>query len=280
MIIKTLEILNPPIVSIDDKLITAFKKVNDRGIGRVIIANDKIHGLLSTRDLLSVYLSFCPTTCTQGDLYKLGNAKASDYMTPNPVTVTEDTDIIDAITLMVTRNFGSLPVLDEKGKPIGIVTERDFLLAFQDLDELFPVNKFMSKRVTTVYKHTLLEQAVRQMLNRGFRRLPVVDEDGKVIGMITAADAVKSAGKSVEKMEPEAFFGRYIKDVMNKSVITIDENKSINAAAALLISKNIGSLLILNEDGKPKGIITERDMLIALHYQLHLPFVTERKNLI
>ncbi len=277
MIVKTLKIINPPIVSLDGKLLEAFRKVNDRGIGRVLVANEKLHGILSTRDLLSVFLSFCPTSCTQGDLYRLGNANAADYMTPNPVTVTEDTDVMEAMTIMVTRNFGALPIVDVKGKPVGIVTEREFLLAFQDMDQMFPVSKFMSRKVSTVYSETLLEQATRQMLNRGFRRLPVVDEDGKAIGMITAADSVKVAGKAVNKLDPDAFFGRKVKEVMRNKLITIEEDRSINEAAALLIDNNIGSLVILDKDGRPKGIITERDLLIALHYQMHLAYVSQKK---
>ncbi|EWG06778.1 MAG: signal transduction protein with CBS domains [Candidatus Aramenus sulfurataquae] len=277
MIVKTLKIINPPIVSLDGKLLEAFAKVNDRGIGRVLVANEKLHGILSTRDLLSVFLSFCPTSCTQGDLYRLGNANAADYMTPNPVTVTEDTDVMEAMTIMVTRNFGALPIVDVKGKPVGIVTEREFLLAFQDMDQMFPVSKFMSRKVSTVYSETLLEQATRQMLNRGYRRLPVVDDDGKAIGMITAADSVKVAGKAVNKLDPDVFFGRKVKEVMRNKLITIEEDRSINEAAALLIDNNIGSLVILDKDGRPKGIITERDLLIALHYQMHLAYVSKKK---
>ncbi|ARM76024.1 CBS domain-containing protein [Acidianus manzaensis] len=278
MIVKTLEITKPPIISIEDNLLTAFKKINERGIGRVIIANNKIEGILSTRDLLYVFLGFCPNGCTQGDLFKLGNSLASNYMTPNPVVVYEKDDILEAITLMVTRNFGALPVVDEIGKPTGIVTEREMLLQFQDLEPLFPVGMFMTKRVTTITSDISLEQATRQMLRRGFRRLPVIDEDGKVIGIITAADSIKNAAKCVEKMDPDYFFSKKVKDAMKNLVVTIEEDRAINEAAAMLIDKNIGSLLILDDSGKPKGIITERDLLLALHYQLHLPYVYGLKS--
>ncbi|AWR97378.1 CBS domain-containing protein [Acidianus sulfidivorans JP7] len=278
MLVKTLEITKPPIISKDDNLLSAFKKINERGIGRIIISNDKIEGILSTRDLLYVFLSFCPNGCSQGDLYKLGNSIASNYMTSNPVVVNEKYDTLEAITLMVTRNFGALPVVDDTGKPTGIVTEREMLLQFQDLDPLFPVSMFMSKRVTTITSDILLDQATRQMLHRGFRRLPVIDDEGKVIGIITAADSIKYAAKCVEKMDPDYFFTKKVKDIMKTSVMTIEEDRSINEAAAIMIDKNIGSLLILDDIGRPKAIITERDLLIALHYQLHLPYVYGSKS--
>lgn len=256
-----------------DGLKEAFKRVNDRGFGRVIVADEVVKGIISTRDLLSILLSFCPSACTQADLYKMGVTPVSGYMTVNPMVADEGQDVLEAITIMVTRNFGSLPVVDSSRKPVGIVTERDFLLMFQDLDQIFSVSGFVTPRVNTVFKETVLEHATRMMLRRGFRRLPVTDEDGKVIGMITAADAVKTAAKAVERLEPELFYDRRVKDVMKTPVITVEEDRSINEAAALLINKGIGALLILDKVGRAKGIVTERDMLIALHYQLHLPFV-------
>lgn len=278
MIVKTLAISNPPIITSEDTLLTAFKKVNERGIGRVIVANNKIEGILSTRDLLYVFLTFCVNQCSQGDLYKLRSAVASNYMTPNPVVINEKADSLEAITLMVSRNFGALPVVDDIGRPTGIVTEREMLLEFQDLEPLFPVSMFMSKKVTTISEGVSLEQATRQMLHRGFRRLPVIDAEGKVIGILTAADAIKYASKSVEKMDPDQFFAKKVKDAMKTQIITIEEDRSINEAAALMLEKNIGSLLILDDVGKPRGIITERDLLIALHYQLHLPYVYGLKS--
>ncbi|BCS93031.1 CBS domain-containing protein [Metallosphaera javensis (ex Sakai et al. 2022)] len=272
MIVKTLMNPNPPVISVTDGLKEAFRKVNDRGLGRVIVADEVVKGILSTRDLLSILMSFCPSACTQADLYKMGVTQASGYMTVNPMTVGEDQDALEAITIMVTRNFGSLPVVNALRRPVGLVTERDFLLMFQDLDPMFSVSGFVTPRVNTVFRDTLLEQAVRMMLRRGFRRLPVTDEDGKVVGMVTAADAVKAAAKAVEKLEPELFFGRRIREIMKTPVVTVEEDRSVNEAAALLITKGIGALLILDKEGRAKGIVTERDLLIALHYQLHLPF--------
>lgn len=278
MQVKTLMNPNPPVISTNQGLVEAFKKVNDRGLGRVIVADEVVKGILSTRDLLTVMVGFCPTACTQADLYKLANAKVSDYMTANPTVIDENSDALEAITLMVTRNFGSLPVVNSLRRPVGIVTERDFLLIFQDLENLFPISGFVTGKVSTVYKETLLDQAVRMMLRRGFRRLPVVDEEGRAVGMVTAADAVKAAAKAVEKLEPEYFFSRRVRDIMKSPLVTVEENRSVNEAAAMMITKGIGALVILDQEAKPKGIVTERDLLIALHYQLHMPYAFGKKK--
>ncbi|EZQ04742.1 histidine kinase [Candidatus Acidianus copahuensis] len=278
MLVKTLEILNPPVISDKDNLTIAFKKINERGIGRIIIANPKVEGILSTRDLLSIFLSFCTNGCTQGDLYKLSTVEASQYMTSPVTVITENADTLEAITLMVTRNFGSLVVINEQGIPSGIITERELLLEFQDLDPLFPVYHFMTKKVSTIDQHTDLTTATKQMLRRGFRRLPVVDEDKNVLGIITAADSIKSAAKSVTKLDPDIFFAKTVKDIMRTPLVVIEEDRSINEAASMMIEKSIGSLVILDDAGKIKGIITERDLLIALHYQIHLSYVGKLKT--
>ncbi|WP_338599278.1 CBS domain-containing protein [Sulfolobus tengchongensis] len=268
MNIETLMIRNPPIVSKEDKLISAFKKINEGGIGRIIIANEKIEGLITTRDLLSSAVNYCKDICTQGDLYRISSSPVTDYMTPNPITVYNNTDIFTAINIMVTRNFGSLPVVDINDRPIGIVTEREFLLLYRDLSEVFPVKVFMTSKVQTIYKEVRLDQAVRLMMKRGFRRLPVVDENNKIIGIITAVNAIRQLAKAVDKLDPDYFYNKTVKDVMVTSLVTIDEMESLNKAAAEMVVRRIGSLLILNKDNTIKGIITERDLLIALHHLL------------
>ncbi|QGA55199.1 CBS domain-containing protein [Sulfolobus sp. E5-1-F] len=268
MNIETLMIRNPPILSKEDRLGLAFKKINEGGIGRIIISNEKIEGLLTTRDLLSTVESHCKDSCSQGDLYRISTTPVIDYMTPNPVTIYNTTDEFTALNIMVTRNFGSLPVVDINDKPVGIITEREFLLLYKDLDEIFPVKVFMTTNVRTIYKDVRLDQAVRLMLRRGFRRLPVINDDNKVIGIITVVNAIRQLAKAVDKLDPDYFYNKAVKDIMVTNLVTIDELSSINRAAAEMIVKRIGSLLILNKDNTIRGIITERDLLIALHHIL------------
>jgi len=270
MIIKTLMLPDPPIVSVRDKLVEAFKKVNTRGIGRVIVTNESIEGIISTRDLLTFVTERCEEGCDRGDIFALIEKQVTQVMTPRPVYAYEDDDVMDALTLMVARNFGALPVLNREKKVSGIVTERELLLIFQDLDELFPVKKFMTKKVSTVYEDVPVFEAVKLMIRRGFRRLPIVDDQNKVKGIITAADALKLFTKAVVKSDPDMFFSKKVSQVATKDVLTIDPEKSINEAASTMIMKKVGSLLVLKEDGTVGGIITERDLIIALHYQLYI----------
>ncbi|MEM0173351.1 MAG: CBS domain-containing protein [Sulfolobaceae archaeon] len=274
MKVKEIMETNPPVVSEDDKVIDALKKVNDRGIGRVIVeGNGKIVGLISTRDFLTVLATHCNEMCSKEELAKIGEFKVGSIMSLNPITVSEEDEVIEAINIMVARNFGSLPVINNKGKPVGIVTERDLLLMYRDMERIFPVNKFMTKKVTFTYPDNKVIHGIKQMIRRGFRRLPVVNNENKVIGIFTAADAVKLMAKAIIKQSPELIFQKNIGEVMTREIITVSPESSINDAAMILLTKSVGSLLILDRENRIEGIITERDMLIALHHQLHLKFV-------
>lgn len=270
MLIKTLMITDPPIISTDSKLLEAFKKINERGIGRVVVVEKEIKGIISTRDVLTYVVERCENGCDRGDIFALVDKDIKNLMTPNPVYVYEDDDVLDALTLMVVRNFGSLPVVNVNKEVAGIVTEREMLLVFQDLDAIFPVKKFMTKRVTSIYEDVPVFDATKLMIRRGFRRLPIINEEGKVVGVVTAADFLKLLTKAILRNEPEMFFSKKVKDIMNGEVFSINPEKSINEAATTMLMKKIGSLLILDSQSKPIGIITERDLIIALHYQLHL----------
>ncbi|PVU68264.1 histidine kinase [Sulfolobus sp. SCGC AB-777_G05] len=270
MIIKTIMIQDPPTVHVKDKLVEVIKKINTRGIGRVIIVNSSIEGIISTRDMLTFVVERCENGCGRGDIYSLIDKEVSKIMTPRPVYAFEDDDVMEALTLMVARNFGALPVLNSEKKVTGIVTEREMLLVFQELEPLFSVKKFMTKKVSTIYEEVPVFDAVKLMIRRGFRRLPVVNDENKVTGIITAADALKLFVKAVMKGDPDLFFSKKVKEEATKEILTIDPEKSVNEAAATMLLKKVGSLLILNSDNTSAGIITERDLIIALHYQLHL----------
>ena len=91
---------------------------------------------------------------------------------------------------MLQRNVGSLVIVDDSGVPVGIVTDRDLALRVmaQDLPYLTPIEKVMSRDVRCVQEGHSLDAALNAMRLTPCRRLPVVDEDGKLIGIVTLDD--------------------------------------------------------------------------------------------
>jgi len=271
MLIKDLMITDPPTLERNAYVYEVFRKVNERGIGRVIVlADGNLTGIISTRDLVNLIDLRCRSSCEKSDVYGMIYRTAEEVMSPQPQVAYEEMEPLDALTAMVARNFGALPVLNSVGRLTGIVTEREMLLLFQDIDELLSVRRFMSKRVRTAYKDAKVRDAVSIMAKGGFRRLPVTDETGKVIGIVTASDIVRRMDKEIRKGNPEEYMGKPLHEVMNRNVLTVRPEDSVNQAAARMIIERVGSLLVLDENGKAAGIITERDLVMALYHQLHL----------
>lgn len=264
---------NPVVLSKDSHLKDALLRISDRGIGRVIVG--KAEGIISTRDILSLMIKYCDFICSEERLTSLGEIRLSEVMTPDPTIVSPNEEIFYAIALMVTRNFGSLPVVEGE-EPVGILVERDTLVLFQDMEEIIPVKQFITRRVNVADPSETLLSASHRMVRRGFRRLPVV-EGGKVVGMVTAYDILKSFSKAVIRNDP-TYLERTVRDIMTLGVEIIDQNASVNEAAKKMLVKRVGSLVSLNEEGNILGIITERDLLIALYHQLNLR-VTGEANL-
>jgi acetoin utilization protein AcuB len=122
-----------------------------------------------------------------------------ERMTKRPITTHPDTPIDDALRLMRESKVRRLPVLDKKGKLVGIVTEKDLLyvspspatsLSIHELHYLIAkikVRDVMAKDVITVTEYTPLEEAARIMADNKIGSLPVMRDD-KLVGIITETD--------------------------------------------------------------------------------------------
>jgi CBS domain-containing protein len=116
--------------------------------------------------------------------------------TTNITTIAPDAGMDQAIQMMAERDIGCLPVTDGDGRVIGIVTDRDISLAASSRNSPMcelPVADAMTKDVVSVTASTSVEQTERLMRERQLRRLPVLDDDGRMIGMITLNDLAQGA---------------------------------------------------------------------------------------
>ena len=142
----------------------------------------------------------------------------ADIMTPNPISVTPKTSLKDAITIIAEKKISGLPVVDEQGKVRGIISESD--LMWQEtgvetppyimlLDSVIylqnpgryekeihkalgqTVEDVMSDRPITIQAHQSVKEAAKLMHDKKIRRLPVVDQEGKIVGIITQGDVVR-----------------------------------------------------------------------------------------
>ncbi len=125
----------------------------------------------------------------------------SKRMTPNPVTCTPDMGVFEASELMKREGVKRLPVVDRNGSLVGIVSEKSITNASPDARvsivefahqlSLMKVGDIMSREVITVYTDDPVEQAARKMADLDVSILPVVDYNGKLVGVVTRSDMFK-----------------------------------------------------------------------------------------
>jgi len=153
--------------------------------------------------------------------------KASDVMTRNVVTVARETPVAQAIRLMLDNNVSGLPVLDDTGKVVGILTEGDLLRRSETGTEKHrprwleilmgpgrmageyvrthgrKVEEIMTSDLVSVTRETPLDEMVRLMERRRIKRLPVLD-DNVLVGIVSRADLLRSLLHALEAQHSEA----------------------------------------------------------------------------
>ncbi len=125
-----------------------------------------------------------------------------ERMTRNPLTTAPDTTVTEALAYMRREKVRRLPVVDKKGKLVGIVSDKDLLYAspspvtslsvweIHSLLAKLTVSEVMTKKVITVTEDVPLEDAARTMADNKIGSLPVV-RDGTLVGIITETDLFK-----------------------------------------------------------------------------------------
>jgi IMP dehydrogenase len=170
--------------------------------------------------------------------------RAESVMIHEPITITREGTVQDALKLMKEYKIGGIPVVDDKRVLIGIVTNRD--LRFQQNMER-PVGEVMtSKNIITTTSNTDLVQAGKILQQHKIEKLPVVDKENKLIGLITYKDITKS------KDRPNA-----AKDNKGRlrvaAAVGVSGNVENNVEA--LVEAGVDAVVIDTAHGHSKGVI-------------------------
>lgn len=117
-----------------------------------------------------------------------------DLMSKPPITTTAKTLVKEALDRMRGTDIRHLAVIDGKGRLVGVLSERDAYRAFLESRDLsVTVELVMSKDVVTIRAETRGAEATALMLDHKIGCLPVVDEGGRPVGIITETDFLRLA---------------------------------------------------------------------------------------
>ncbi|AEH24159.1 CBS domain-containing protein [Pyrococcus yayanosii] len=227
----------------------------------ILVFDGNVYKGVLTQDLIiRSHLKWDPTKAKVRDVYK-----------PAPVVKPTD-DLSHAAKLMLETDLRSLPVGEDKANIMGIVS--DFALLDRVVAEEFgkrKVEEFMTKDVITLSPDDTVAKALAVMRDHSISRIPIVDEEGRLEGLVTLHDLIlrfikprfrAQAGELVgEKIPP---FSMKLREAMIRGVITIMPDATIREAVATMIDNDINGLVVVNEDNKVVGIITGKDLLLPI----------------
>ncbi len=183
--------------------------------------------------------------------------RVADFMSSPVVSVSSETNFVDAIRLMVGKRIGNVVVVDDE-KVSGIITERE-LLQYLVLNKTIPnkqVKYILARNFAKLEPDTSVLDAAKTMIRRKTRLLVFqkhkVTKADHLVGIITASDLVRAFLETDRNPK--------IEGAMTNRIITIHPSNTILNAVKVMFKKRIGSVIV-TADGSPYGIFTERDLL-------------------
>jgi len=238
-------------------------------------------GLITVEDTEVAY--FCPTPVRDVP----AGLKAGDVMSRDVVSVGRDTPVRAAVEQMVGQTYRALPVL-EGGRPVGLITNTDLLLRGgltirvdllpslekpdlkAELEQLSKAARtaadVMTPNPLTVGEATPLTKVAELMAARRFKRLPVVDERGALVGMVSRVDVLRTAARTFEAPESgpgdlglaaDAPIGR----AMRRDVPTVFLETPLPQVVQAVISTRLNRCVVVDHERRVLGKVTDVEVL-------------------
>jgi CBS domain-containing protein len=206
-----------------------------------------------------------------------------DVMRRDVISVRDDAQVREAVRLLVGREFRALPVVDGDRRLVGIVANTD-LLAWgmpmrMELLSAMPdearagaidalpdggVRDVMRPEPATLPLDASLAQATRRMAEERLKRLPVVDGEGRLVGIMSRADVLHAVAEAFPRLVAEAPAhpaARTAGDVMRADGPVVRADATLDEVVAAVASTRLNRVVVVDPDGRVVGVITDADVL-------------------
>ncbi len=199
---------------------------------------------------------------------------AQEIMKSELLTITPETQIYDAIAMLVSRNVTAIPVVNPDNSVAGILSEKDVLrLLYEMQDNMDTAGDYMTASVVSFPVSAPVSEIVDCLLENNFRRVMIVEDD-ILKGMISRRNIITKyldlfyqAHPECKRNKPRIFTAR---DVMTQGLLTVYRKTPIYTVADVMIRNNVTGLPVVSEDMTLAGIISEKDFLkISLDLKYH-----------
>jgi len=208
----------------------------------------------------------------------------SEVMTRKVITLKDTMPVAEAWEIMLKHLLKALPVLNAGGDVVGVLTDEDLveragiqqrLSVAERLDEqmlqseldslrasLLKVADVMTSPATTILSNESLGVAAARMAEHRIKRLPVLDESGKLIGVLSRVDVLKQViSEEARKRNAKAPSGavHILSDIMLSEIPTIHEDAQLADVIARFLEAGTRRLIVTDGAGRPLGLISDAD---------------------
>ncbi len=242
----------------DEPVSKIFSKMERHGVKEIPLVRDgEVVGIVSYYDVVDAHVVADPSSVK------------SETVRIKPETITPDTLIVEAITEMLDSGLRALPVVED-GEFVGLVTEYDILDVARESDKLAEIDarEIMSSPPITIHEDETIAKARALMRDHGVSRLPVVDDESKLRGIVTTTDIIREVikpitrlGKTDRKGEKVPAFGHPVKNIMSSPCIRAEPDETLVDLCEKIVEHGIRGMPIVNQLEEPIGVVTRRDIL-------------------
>ena len=215
--------------------------------------------------------------------------RVRDAMTSKPEKVTPMTGVDQVAGLLLSSVFTGVPVVDENDRPLGIITQGDLIykagmparigiLAQSGQQDkaavLRTLSRITAREIMTsppaaIEEDRMLTEAVAAMLDKGLKRLPVVDVSGRLSGMLSRVDIFRTImrespdWKAFQAQEIEVENIHFVSEIMRRDIHAVKPDTPIEEVVRTIDVNGIQHVAVVGEDGAFLGLISERNLLAA-----------------
>ncbi|GFE62003.1 diguanylate cyclase domain-containing protein [Geobacter sp. AOG2] len=231
----------------------------------IVAEKKKPLGIFTERDLVKLTSQQVP----------LGKRPIRELMTSPVVTISGSLNIYEAYSLMLTNRIRHHVVVDYGGRILGLMTQSDLInhLGHEYFVELRKIEQVMTTGVMTVASEAPISEALGIMAGPGISCVVVADHRIP-LGIMTERDAVRLVAEDVD-LEAVP-----VSAAMSSPVLTVATGTTVYEAALIMKREKIRRVVVVNNEGKIEGIITQSDIIKGLegHYIESLKEIIRKKE--
>jgi CBS domain-containing protein len=208
-----------------------------------------------------------------------------DAMTADVLAARPAMPLRESVELLVGRGFRALPVVDDAGTLVGMLTNRDLVergglearvellgamspearkAVLGRLDATLTVADVMTAAPVSIGPGETLAAAAHVMADRGLKRLPVVDDDRTLVGVLSRMDILRAAGETFPR-EPAAALdhagARVVGEILRRDAPVVHARADLAAVIDAVVSTRLNRAVVLDDERRVLGVVSDADVL-------------------